>query len=600
MKCLININLNLSNIKNKPINIFKLNNSIRFCTSEGTSKINIVNEKINIKNNNADLKINNLNIKYSLNTNKLIKSKTNKIGGKVLTLNVTPKFQRYINNNKNYFTSINNYKRNKDYNIEVIKNTEKLYNKYIYKKSLSNFLNKRSIFKKFDTRTFGEKYALKKNKPLVPLHSPLDILKQDTNLIYKYDTIQLIECIKHINLNTKNISNLLFLLNVIRKKKELKCFEMPEILNSVYFIIENIYKLSLSYKINIFFCLSKMNYFNNDKSIVYLILNAIIKDINNLIIIKSKFNNCVEIDGRLLSNLISGMANYYKINKKDFNFDNIFYYLEEILIKNVAYLIKTNNTLLIDSFSISSIISSYSKTQSGSQEFYRFMADLITDLEISKPKELASIVYSYSNNENCNDKILFSLYNIIISNMHNAKVVELVTILRAYNNKKLLDELPDIIEKFLKNYYAKFKYANTLDIAYTYNILAPKFYKLKLNAENLSKDNNFKISKFSNLSYNYSLFFDCLHSQIKNLTFAFESQELVILLERAQIIFCTYEDLYNQLCNQIRYLLKKNKFKGKELDTIHYNIKDLYLNNSKYNYIKEEIEIYLRKIKYYI
>ena len=445
--------------------------------------------------------------------------------------------------------------------------TDKEYDNYSKENQLN--IKKEPKIKKFDNRTIGQKYINEKNKPIIPINSPLDIINQKTNLIYKYDTIQILEALKHIELKEENIPKINFIINIIRKKNDLKHYESPEMLRAVYYIQENINTLPLSYKISFFYNLAKLNYFNNDKHLVFSLLENIISQVQN---------ESIEI--RHISNLVYAISLFNKRDPKDFNFDDTLFALEEIIIKNIFKVKSEYLANYLDSQSFSNIILAYSKTQTGSEEFYRILSDLAQLITINKPQEIATIVYSYSNNVNCNDKMLFNLLPNVLVCLSKSNPNELVNILRAYHRKGLLDELPEIEKGVISNFYIKQKAANPLDVAYVYNILAPKYYIIKESQESIK-------------------FFELMHSLIKSLSFAFEGHELSILMERSMILSEYNYNLYNQLCNQLRYLLKKNKMKGKELDIIHFNIKDIKANNSEYNQIKEDIENYLRKIKYY-
>lgn len=460
--------------------------------------------------------------------------------------------------------------------------TERVYSEYESSQSLENLIKKAPIIRKFDKRTVGQRNLTMKDKPIIPMTSPSEILYQKTENIYKYDTVQLLEALKSLSLTMENLPKMIFLLNIIRKKKELKHFESFELKKCVYFLIENKENLPFSYKISLFYSISLMNYFNNDKEIVYDLLNHI------MTIVKTCKQENPIYNIRHLSNLAYAMSVYYKTNPIDFSFDSVFYDLEEIIIKYISNINQSFLCNAVDSQSFSNIILAYSKSQTGSEEFYQILSNISSYLNISSSYDLSIIVYSYSNNTNCNESILFSLLPNILSSIHKAKPCELVNFLRAYSNKGLLDEIPEVEKGVLTGFYSKYKQFNPLDLCYLYNILSEKYY-----LKTISSDDNEK--KEGNQ------FFLMTHMIIKSLCSTFSGFELSILMQKSKVISEVEFDLYNQLCNQVRFLIDKKKIKGKELDLIHFHVKDVgySTNNNGFNRIKEDIEGYLRKIKYY-
>jgi len=515
----------------------------------------------------------------------------NKINFSSTTIQPTSKNKKINKNNTiiaNNPELNNNLKKSKSNLKEVIKfdvnalinYTEKEYSEYESNQPIENLIKTEPKIKKFDKRTIGQRNLKLKDKPLIPLTTPSEILYQKTENIYRYDTIQLLEALKSLSLTNENLPKMIFLLNIIRKKKELKHYEAIEVKNCVYYLIENKDKLPFTYKISLFYNLSYMNYFNNDKTIVYDLLN----DIMN--IIKSAQSNNIIFNIRQLSNLVYAMSLFYKTNPIDFSFYSVYHELEEIIIKYITNIKPSYLCNTIDSQSFSNIILGYSKSQAGSEEFYQILANIASDLNITSSHDLAIIVYSYSNNVNCNENILFSLLPNILSSILKAKPCELVNILRAYNKKGLLDEIQEIEKGVMIGFYNKYKQFNPLDIAYLYNILSERYYKKLTSSIDDEKKEGEK-------------FFHTTHSLIKSLCFTFEGNEISVLMERSKLLSELDFDLYNQLCNQVRYLMEKKKIKGKDLDLIHFQVKDINYNTEGYNRIKEDIESHLRKIKYY-
>lgn len=501
-----------------------------------------------------------------------------------------------------------------------------------------------------------------------------NILNFKTNIIYKYDTIHLLEVLKKIDLKLENSKNILFILSTIRKKDNMKHYETQEILNAVYFLHSNIESLNLSQNVSFLYNLSKMNYFNNDSKLIYDIVKCIFHKIQEF---ANSHSNLIPI--RESSNFIKALCNFTMLKPKEFVFNDLFLDFENILVKSIIKTKLENISTFIDSLSFTEIILSYSKTQNGSKEFYSFLSQIVEHLNIKSIDHLSTIVYSVSNNINCDEVILVKLVDNIIEGIDKSKPKELISILRAYNRKNLLNEYPILKSKLIIRYYELFKFANPIDVSYMYDILAEENFKIILenfkfvrkseikkfkkyakdienngkNGKISLKSNSNEIDKYENLKMDessilnkkisdslienlYSIesneekgiindisklveyiennkqqvnissksknsvkFFEYLHSQINNLCFSFEGNEISLLFKHALIIYDLDSNLYAKLCGQVQYLMKKNKISGHDLDIIHYGIRNVP-TKSKYNYFKEEIENKLRKMKYFI
>lgn len=392
-----------------------------------------------------------------------------------------------------------------------------------------------------------------------------------------YDSIQLIESLKYIQLEPQNINKMIEMISIIRKKKQLDFYNFEEIINCINYLRFNISNISPSYLVNFLFSLSKMyNPQLNQLKDEHLIIFEVVDEINK---------NISALDLRSISNLTFALStlqlkslNYsnkiknYNLKSNLFNFDEYFSILELEIIKKLS-------KFTLDSQSASNIILSYSKTQNGSLEFFKIFEEIIFKIkEQLKPCDLAIILYSYSNNANCDDKIFEFLEFEIFDKIEKFSGNELSNILRAYDKRNKLNL--QLCKIFMQVFIEKHETMNSYNLTYFYSILCDK--------------------KFSDLfdSNEFSRFLKYIHKLLKSLYFNLTSLELSVLMERAKFIQSQDSELFEILKNRILKLISRNDIKGFELKKIHENVKDLQFEG-KYNLFLEKIEQHLSKLRYY-
>lgn len=395
-------------------------------------------------------------------------------------------------------------------------------------------------------------------KPESLITDPKLIPKMKLEKIYKYDTVQLVEGLKYIEFKPKNVRKFVDMLSIIRKKREIKIYDFPEILNAINYIRNNMDNLAPSYIVSFIYSISKMQKFDEDKpsldnqNILYDALTKLTPKLNLL-------------DVRGISNLVFALQTVQLQNSNIYNFDE---FLSKLEVPLIDTLIKYKNKL--DHQSISNIILAYCKTQNGSEEFYRILQEIVYNMKESFTKqELANIIYSYANNPTCTEKILELLQDEVMKNIHAFQPKELCCICRAYHMKNLMND--KLKKEIITNFLDKHENVNATDLAYFYIILADE-----------------KEKKFLNYA----------HKCIQNLYFTFSGNDLGILSQKADFIEKNNPDLYKLLQKQVIKLINKKSIKGFDLKKIYEGVKDLPFEG-KYNIFVEEIEKHLAKLKYY-
>ena len=398
------------------------------------------------------------------------------------------------------------------------------------------------------------------DKPEQPITHPKLIPMMKQAQIYSYDTIQLMEAIKFIDLKKQNINKIINMLSIFRRKKELKIFDFPEILSLINYLKDNLKIIQPSYLVNFFYSLSMIQNFDKDKptldnkSLIFEILNILT-------------NNFPKLDIRSSSNLLFALQTLQLNNPLEYNFNDLFFNLEKPLIVKLKENLSKNKITSID---LSNIVLSYCKTQNGSEEFYLILQDILMDCKnIITPQDMSIILYSYSNNDTCSDKLLDIFEDKLSVFKNEFKMKELCNILRAYHKRDKLNE--NIKKLMIELFIQKHEYTNSTDISY--------FYKILINEKEI------KFNKYIN---------NCIH----NLAFTFSGTDLNILLSRAEYMQKHNPELYQRITSQVMKLMKRKSIQGYDLREIYIHIKDIPYEG-KYNIIVEEIHKYLEKIKYY-
>jgi hypothetical protein len=441
-------------------------------------------------------------------------------------------------------------------NVTQIKEKNKIEDELIPDGS-GGFLNreKRELLRSQSDKADESSKSLKSTKPKI---HPKQLPYQKLEVIYSHDTIQLMESFKLIEYKKNNINKLIDMLAVIRKKKDLKIYDFPEITNAINFIKNNLSSLSHSYLISFVYSLSKMQSMDEEKpsldnqNLVYESIAQISEKIDS-------------IDIRGISNFVYALQIFQNKNPQVYNFSEFFNKLEEKIILKIAKYKKN-----LTSQDITNIILAYSKTQNGSEEFYRIIQEIVISMKDHlKTQDMAVVIYSYSNNPNCNEKILEVLEDTVKSTINKFLPKELCSVLRGYHNRKLLSE--DLKKKIIEAFIEKHEFTNATDLAYFYSILADE------------KETRFL--KFS-------------RKGVLNLSFNFNGLELAAIFEKAEFIQKNDPEMYKVLQRRVEKLIKDKSINGHDLKKIYLSVKEIPFEG-KYNTFVEAIERHLEKIRYF-
>lgn len=460
--------------------------------------------------------------------------------------------KKIININNSNNLSIPFSKEISSKNVEreksLIKNTE------IKEEEKSDIIGENEQDKRINLREVN----LRQNYLVKPNANNLPFMKE--NVIYSHDQLQIITSLKNIEFKVQNIPKMIDILSIIRRKKKLKTYDLPEIADTINFInnyisVEN-NAVPASYIVNFLYSLSEMQNFDEDRPslkndlMVYEILDKLIPTLNTL-------------DNRSISNLLFSLQKYQVKNPKVFNFTSFLDSIEEIIVKKFT-------SEKFSNICMTQTIVAYSKCQAGSEEFYRIFADLVYNKKnIFKPTEVSIILYSYSNNLNCNDKLLIMLESEVIEKIHKFNGVELCNLARAYDRKKILSE--GLKRKLIDIFIEKHENIKVFDLSYLYKILA--------------SENEKKFLKYS-------------HSLINALSHDIDALSLVNLMSKAELMNKVDKNIYSLLKKVTIKLIDKKAIKGHELRKIYEYVKDVPFDG-KYNTFVENITRHLEKIKYY-
>jgi hypothetical protein len=396
----------------------------------------------------------------------------------------------------------------------------------------------------------------KYEKKILQVH-PKKIPDLKLNQIYSYDTVQLLESLKYLEYKKSNINKFINILSVIRRKRDVKIYDFPEILSIISFIKNNLESLQPSYTVSFLYSLAKMQNFdpkrpslNNQKLIIEILDNLM-----------GKLN---QIELRGISNIVYSLHSLQLKNPEVYNFTEFFNKLEEVIILKIS---KHRNQ--IKTQDITNIILSYCKTQNGSEEFYRILQNLILIMQSQlTSQDLAVVLYSYANNPTCLEKLLEDLEEKVRLEMKSFKPKELCSILRAYDKRNLLKD--DFKQLFIDTIIEKHELINSTDLVHFYDILC---------------ESNDKFLKYA-------------HNCIRNLYFTFSDKDLEVIFKRADFILQKDKNIYELLKKQVLKIMKKNEISGFELKRIYENTKDLPFDG-QYNTFIEALEKKLEELKYY-
>jgi hypothetical protein len=415
-----------------------------------------------------------------------------------------------------------------------------------------------------NTNTENEIVESEKFEPVKIAPEQLPTLKRDN--IYQYDTVQILESIKTLSFKPENRLKFIDMLGVIRKKRDLKIYDFPEIVNILNYLQNDLATIPSSYKVSLLYSLSKLQLFNTlkpsleNKNFVYELLNTVSGELKKL-------------DVRGTANFVYALHTFQMRNAQVYNFND---FLSKIEVDIIDKLIKFKEK--VDTQSLSNIVLAYCKTQNGSEEFYRILQEMIYEKQnLLTYQDLAVVIYSYANNPNCNEKILLLLEDRIKRDCHKFKTKELCSILRGYDMKGILSSnLRNLIAEV---FVQKHELTNALDLSYFYIILADD--KMKVENPGL-----------------YKKFMKYIETCLDSLMFTFVGSELGILAKKVDIIQASNPELYDKFKKQVLKLINKNEFKGYDLRKIY--LKSRYLPfEGKYNLYIEEIEKHLEKLRYY-
>jgi len=154
------------------------------------------------------------------------------------------------------------------------------------------------------------------------------------------------------------------------------------------------------------------------------------------------------------------------------NFDNLYKRLELSFIKKF-----TENFRQVKGQDVSITLTSYSKSQNGSVQFWRAMEGIvIQNQQKMSTQELSNVIYSYSRADNAERKHLFEeLKPLVCKIMHKMKPVELCQVLMAFTECQeslTADEEPlmdaAMIERFESEFKGRFEAMNPSDTSQYY------------------------------------------------------------------------------------------------------------------------------------
>jgi hypothetical protein len=157
--------------------------------------------------------------------------------------------------------------------------------------------------------------------------------------------------------------------------------------------------------------------------------------------------------------------------------------------------------------------------------------------------------------------------------------------------------------KIIDSFVQKHELVNTLDLSYFYAILAEDTQEVVTEKDSgvskiVGNDNNQKeVVIRNNNKEEMQRFLKYAHLCINKLASNFSGRDLSIISEKIIFMQEKSPESFENIKQQILKLIKKNDFKGSDLNIIYTNTKGLKYEG-KYDLFNEKIEQHLTKLKY--
>ena len=397
----------------------------------------------------------------------------------------------------------------------------------------------------------------KENKEITSL-----LEKVDANLIenieawhkiYQYDSLQLLRGLKEFVAQEKG-TQAINLLAIIVKKNQLKDYLFPEFDQLTNLVDRKWTETDISYRVSFLYSMAKMG---REKDTTWML--GKIKEMNDVTVYHA-------LDNRAFSNYVWALGQFQKKNK-DVVLKSLFDDLETTVVNKF----KTEATTGTD---LTTVIQSYAITQNGSKEFYSVLSGLVIERKAKlSPQNIAIILYSYANNPFVDADILDDLRQIVIDKMQKCNPKELCNIMRAYKLRAKMDgELElSIMGSFNGRYYT----ANALDVSYFVSILLGK------NSSEIGR-------RFDKR---------CMEV-LDGLVNRLDGTHLGIIFAKGAFIQKEFPKVYEKLEKRLRKLIDKKDIKPHDAFKVFEVAEELEFEG-QYNMLKEKLEAYLNKQKYY-
>ena len=225
------------------------------------------------------------------------------------------------------------------------------------------------------------------------------------------------------------------------------------------------------------------------------------------------------------------------------------------------------------------ILTSYSKTQNGSDQFYKALEKhIIACKDKFTAFDLSNIVYSISKSPNANKDILADLESTVKSLLPKAKPIDMTNMLAAYATSGKMT--PTLLKHFELEFKAKFEEMNAEDISkYYYYFTFLDFAGEGTFYAYLQKSLTKLIKTFDGPHLRYMFYkFDCEDRTRLNI------------------------GVRGRLTDRVSDLIKEDKIKGYDLNEIYNHTKNLKPNreDKKQHDFNYKCQLHLEKIRYYV